>query len=389
MASPVRCTATVGVPFSHQQPPMLIDHPVRSPASPAPPTFDVDVVDRRCRLAVCTLGLQPRQDLASLAARIGVAEGELLAAHGGVFDRRESPLKTRRLSADWAELLGTFDRLGRRRLQVGNGTVSLAIEAEDGPTPPLRPADLQPAAWCDGYAVEERFASGNVRRSLRFVDQQGRAVLTLTLLDRARLSAFYDLVERFGALALRAPGRARAACPPIGRAVGAPTAALARSWREQWASLRESEGSDGLVQALGETRLRVLRGLGTDLAQPLSAGALHDTLARAQAGAEPLAASVANAGARLRAAWLPRRVGCERDIVVARGQNVRLRVHEAAVAEAWCVRLPGRTGLVHAVECFDSQGQLALRLRGAPREGRGESCGWRHLVQGLLAEAAP
>ena len=369
---------------------MLIDHPPRSvqplPALPAP---DAETLDRQGRLAVRTLGLQPRQDLAALARRLGRTEGELLAAHGSIFDRRDSPLKTRRLCGDWLELLAATASLGRLRVQVGNGTAWLAVETEQGQPSPLQPADLQAAAWHEGYAVEETFASGNVRRSLRFVDGQGHGVLSLTLLDRARLSDFYELVERFGALALRVPFHPHAPCRPRPLTSGAPTPAQVRAWREQWASMRACEASDALVLALGEPRRRVLQALGADLAQPLSPGALHDTLARAQAGPEALSACVDSAGARLRAAWLPRRVQCERGVVVARGASVRLRLHEAALSEAWCVRLPGRTGLVHAIECFDRQGRLVLRLQGAPREGRGESCGWRHLVQGLLAEAAP
>lgn len=49
---------------------MLIDHASR-PVDPPPESgFDIDSSDRRCRLAVRTQGLQPRQDL---AASLGVA----------------------------------------------------------------------------------------------------------------------------------------------------------------------------------------------------------------------------------------------------------------------------------------------------------------------------
>lgn len=369
---------------------MLTDHRLRPAAPPLPwPVPDVDSTDREWRMAVRSQGLQPRQDLASLARRLGCPEGDLLAAHGGVFDRRDSPLKTRRLRAEWAGLLAATEGLGRHRVQVDNSIASLAIEVEAGDASPLQQGDLHLAAWGEGHAVEECFANGNVRRSLRFVDHGGRGVLALTLLDRTRLSDFYGLVERFGALALRAPRQARVPVPRPGPAVAAPTPVQARAWREQWTSMRDGAASDALVAALGEPRRRVLRALGADLAQPLSPGAVHDALVRAQAGAEAILATVGNAGVRLHLPWLPRRVNCERGVVIARGRNVRLRLDECALAEAWCVRLPGRRGLVHAIECFDGQGQLVLRLQGAAREGRGESCDWRHLVLSLLAEAAP
>jgi len=373
----------------HREPPVLIDHSPYPVDTPPRPDFDAESIDRRCRLAVRTQGLQPRQDLASLARRLGQTEGSLLGAHAGVFDRRESPLKTRRLRADWTELLAAAQAIGRHRLQLGNAIASLAIEVEAGGTSPLRQGDLHLGAWGEGHAVEECFDGGNVRRSLRFVDDRGRGVLALTLLDRARLADFYALVERFGALALCVPRRAGVPRPPACIGFGEPTPAQARAWREQWASMRDGNASDALVGALGQPRRRVLRALGADLAQPLAPGAVYDALVRAQASAQGVQTTVANAGAQLRLAWLPRRVGCERGVVVARGGSVRLRLDECALAEAWCVRLPGRTGLVHAIECFDRQGRLVLRLHGAAQAGRGESCDWRHLVHGLLAEAAP
>lgn len=369
---------------------MLTEQRLRPAAPPWPgPTPDVESTDREWRIALRSRGLQPRQDLASLARRLGCPEGELLAAHGGVFDRRDSPLKTRRLRADWAALLAATECLGRHRVQVDNVIASLAIEVEAGDASPLRQGALQLGAWAEGHAVEECFANGNVRRSLRFVDHEGRGVLALTLLDRTRLADFYALVERFGALALRAPRRTRAPLPRPGATADEPTPDQARTWREQWTSMRDGGASDALVAALGEPRRRVLRALGADLAQPLSTSAVYDALLRAQGSAEAMLVTVGNVGLQLRLPWLPRRVACERGVVVARGGNVRLRLDECALAEAWCVRLPGRRGLVHAIECFDGQGRLVLRLQGAAGGGRGESCDWRHLVQGLLAEATP
>ena len=47
-----------------------------------------------------------------IAQALGLSEGELIAAHGGLFDASDSPLKARRLQARWREIVAALEPLG-------------------------------------------------------------------------------------------------------------------------------------------------------------------------------------------------------------------------------------------------------------------------------------
>lgn len=364
--------------------------PQRSPSpgrGPWPAGGDAEAPTRACRAAVRRRGLQPRQDLSALAARIGVREGELLAAHDeGCTHQTPSPLRAHRLDLPPRTALDALAGPGWKRLRVGNALASLRVDCAPRQSLPLDPAAFDDAAWAGTWAVVERFAHGTLRRSLRVVDADEVGVLAVTLPAPIGPAVFTSLVERFTWRSQPAWGTRLLRAPPDTSGHRAMDGARMRS---PWSALRAREAGDTLVRGSGATRPAVLQALGPGYADRLPVALVQDALARAAQVGLTLTVSVCSSGAGLCQDFPVRQVELTRAGVVARAADQRLCIDEDAVAEAWCLRLPTRAGLVHALELFDRRGVVALRLHASHPAGHPEPCAWRELIGSLLADALP
>lgn len=285
--------------------------------------------------------LKAGDPLGAVAAALGVSAVALAAAHAGVFDPAESPLKARRLQPDAAALWAlAAPLLAGGRLQVGGGALSLDTPAR-GPGLAL----LQPegAAVAEVYALDRRLAGDAVQRHLVCFDAAGSPLLGLQPGPQTAWAAFYAVVRRLGQPAPRHDSAAPAAGVPL-RA----TVAGAR----------------------------------------LDPGAGWELLARAAQGGLPLKLTVGNAAVSgshtgaidqlaLRGRWL-----------CLRSAETELRLDEQRLHGAWCQRHTGRQGLRHTLHLQMADGSW-LTLADAAEAGRPETCAWRLLVQSLWPADQP
>jgi hypothetical protein len=310
--------------------------------------------ERSLRAAVRRQGLQAAFDLPALCAAVGQAPAALLAAHGTVFNRTESPLKTRRLQGPWPALAAALASFGRLQLQTwwpGQGRLRL-----DGDAPALlaalqpRDEDWSPQAW----AMEERLPGGELRRSVQLLDPQGRPLAALVLAPEARLPAFFELVEAFGALDLRGTP------PPLSSLPAHAAAADRSAQRHQgWPPLRQRDAAE----------------------------ALHELLWRALQGGLGLRLGLHHAALSLHVDGELRRLSTNDGRLLMEAPGLQLQLEEAAVAELRCLRISKAGGVQHRIEALDADGHCLLDLQAQAAPGQREPCAWRLLVDSIGRDA--
>ncbi len=370
--------------------------PTSTSAAPRAPTGDEvgALGERQLRAAIRRHGLHAGRDLPELCAALGLDLGAVLAAHGTVFERSESPLKSRRLGGDdpsaW---LGAAAGLGPAQLQLrlpGAGRLLLDGTASD--LLARLPAD--PCQWPHGtraWALEETLPDASVRRSLQLLDGHGQALLALRLAAGSSVPAFFDLVDRWGALDLRGtlPEAAAAAAPAAPRSTALSPAEL-DTLRAGWACLRRPEDAAPLLQRLGLRRVDACRLLTASQAQPLPVAALHDLLWRAMQHGLGLQLTLYNGPLALATGFVPQQLVLDGRMGIAcAAGRARLLLQETALAELWCLRLNTPGGLQHRIEAFGRDGRLLLSLHDAADARRRESCAWRLLVDSIGRDADP
>lgn len=359
-------------------------HPLRTDAvgvdaqaTPTPArTRAIRIAYRACARRACAE--QPAAT-ADVARRIGITEGELVAAHCGVFDRRESPMKSRRLRAEWSPLLDALDRLGNVRCTAAGPGWAWSGRGPSGPSDVVR---VNVEHLAHGFAVEERRCGGLVARSVRFFARDGRAILSVGLPCAGTTCAFYDLVKRFATHELSA-GITVAGVHSVG-CDGLP--ADAASLCSAWSSLRLAGDTAPMLRRLAISELQAVRLLHGTYALPLPVESAQELLARASAVGLNVMAQTENQGACVAA---PMRVECV-DVhdgqVTACGDAQVVQWHESRIDGAWLVMTPSRQGLRHTVVLFDAEGNACLRLNGDGLPGRAARCAWRELVLSLAGE---
>jgi putative hemin transport protein len=329
-----------------------------------------------------------------IAQALGVSEGELIAAHAGLFEVNESPLQARRLRAEWPQLIAALEPVGELMALTRNescvhekvgvyrhASVSGPVGLVLGGAIDLRVFYHQ---WAHGFSVEERLSDGAVQRSLQFFDAQGGALHKVFLRGDSDEAAYLALVEQFAATRLSA-GINVAALPV--RAGETPDADIdASGWRDAWAAMRDTHEFFGLMKRFGVTRTQGLRLAAPEYAQTVPGASAHEVLARAAQEGVSIMVFVGNSGmiqihsgpvqrVEVMGPWLN---------VLDAGFNLHLR--EDRIAQAWIVKKPTSDGLVHSLELFDAQGETIAMFFGERKPGQAERCDWRNLLATLSPE---
>lgn len=319
----------------------------------------------------------------SRAARlIGTTEGELVAAHCGVFAPGESPMKSRRLQAQWPEIVRAMADLAEVACTVGHDDCALT---RIGPCTTDSSPDLRYDLWCHGFAVEERQADGRRARSLQFFGRDGRLIIKFALTARSLPCVYFDLVEDFGTHELSAG----IVIEGTGAEPAWPQFTYTAPLRQAWASLRRADAVAAVFKRLGVSELQAVQGLASDYASPLPVESAQELLARAAQAGLAVTVNAAARGARLCWTGEFKRIHVVGAQVTASAPGILLNWHEDRLACAWLVKTPTRFGLGHSLVLFDGEGRFVLRIEGERHPGRPEHCQWREFLCSLSEERAP
>ncbi|MEJ2539991.1 MAG: ChuX/HutX family heme-like substrate-binding protein [Gemmatimonadota bacterium] len=333
---------------------------------------------------------EPHLRIRDAAARLGVAESQLLATRcgDGVERIRLEPARILpRLRA-----LGRLLALTRNEAFVHERSGVYEECRTEGPvlsvTGPEVDLRIFPAAWDHAYAQTDVGAHG-ARLSLHFFDAHGEAVHKIHSTSETDQPSFQALVAE-----LRAPrqDRVQPVRPPSPVHRDRPDSEVDPDALEAgWRALTDTHAFHGLLRRLRVGRTQALRMVPDELARPTPVLSLRTVLETAAAEGLPMVLFVRSPGT------LQIHHGTVHDVQEAQGwfnvldRDFNLHVLESAIGGAWVVRKPVEpaAGWVTSLEFYDPRGSLQAlffgqRPRGAPEDPR-----WTGLLTDLPGAPVP
>jgi putative hemin transport protein len=332
-----------------------------------------------------------------IAAQMGIAEGELIAAHVAPADGTSQRLmQAVRLHENWPQIVAALEAAGELMALTRNescvhektGVYSNASHSGHVGLVLGGAIDLRVfyKRWAHGFAVEEATEHGP-QRSLQFFDAQGTAIHKVFCRPRSDGVAWQALIDTFDAADQR-PGIAVIAAAP--KDSETPDAEVnAEALRTAWASMRDTHEFFGLLKHHCVTRTQAFRLADPRFAQRVETDAARLALDAASRQGVPIMVFVGNPGmiqihsgpvhrVAVMGPWLN---------VLDEGFNLHLRADH--IASAWVIGKPTSDGLVTSVELFDARGETIAMIFGERKPGRPERADWRGLIEALVKETTP
>lgn len=326
---------------------------------------------------------EPRER--DFAARHGISEAELVAAHCGQGVTRLEPRVDAMLSGLAA--VGTVmaltrndsavhEKIGVYEKTVSGGAGTLVL----GPQIDLR---VFPKAWVHAFAVEKR-VEGAVRHSLQVFDAAGTAVHKVHLRPESDGAAYRRLVET---LAAADQSQTLAVAPvPAPKPAPEPSADVA-VLRARWEAMTDVHQFVAILRDMKLTRRQAVGLVGADFAWRVETGALRAMMEGAVAAATPIMCFIGNHGCiqihsgpianvRPMGPWLN-----------VMDPTFHMHLRQDHIRELWAVRKPTDKGHVTSLEGYDAAGRMAIQFFGQRQEGQDERVPWRRLVEALPRSA--
>ncbi|MDN5871710.1 MAG: hemin-degrading factor [Nitrococcus sp.] len=333
------------------------------------------------------LASEPALRSRNAALRLGVSEGQLVAARCGDGATR--------LVEDYQRLLGSLEPLSEvlvitrnehvvhekrgfyRKLEFNN-SYGAALD----PNIDLR---FNFRHWAHGFAVNEDGARGP-RKSLQFFDRDGTSVHKIYQTNNTSDTAWRDLIGGF-AHADQAPGLTP--MPAVTDYTVEPREqADAAALRKDWLALEDVHAFQALLRRYRLRRIDALHLVGTDQARPVASDTWRAVLQCAADIAMPIMVFVASPGV------VQIHTGPIQKLVPRDGwfnvldPTFNLHLREEAIAQCWVVHKPTSDGGVNSVELYGRAGELIVQLFGARKPGIPELKGWRALLAEIPATDA-
>lgn len=316
------------------------------------------------------------------AARLGVSEGQLVAARCGG--------DVVRLTPNFKELLQSLTRVGQVLTITRN---DYAVNEKRGYYSNLQLGEFIGGAfdhninlryffkhWAHGFAVTDNGAHGQ-RKSLQFFDSDGTAVHKIYQTDNGDPEAWEELVAKFRAddqsTGFTVVEASQAYVPgPVGQA---DAKALCKQWRaitdihQFWPMLRDHK----------LRRIDALRLADEDLARPVAADAWRTVLQQASETGLPVMIFTGSPGvAQIHTGPIHKLVEQNGWFNVL-DPTFNLHMRTEAVSEAWVVYRPTNSGGQTSLELYHESGALISHVFGAVNLGAPELRGWRKLLASL------
>ncbi|MER8786961.1 hemin-degrading factor [Mesorhizobium sp. M0983] len=318
-----------------------------------------------------------------LAARLGVSEAELVAAHCGHGSVRIEPRVSDLLTGLEAvgevmaltrndsavhEKIGVYDKVvtGNQHAMVLGDDIDLRIF---------------PKVWAYGFAVEKRDGD-HIRRSLQFFDATGEAVHKVHLRPASNLYAYQKLMAELESsdqepiISVKASGAGDNAVSPD-------QAATVEDLREHWSRLSDVHQFYDMLKTLKLSRCQAMRMAGEDYAWLLDNDAVGTLFQHAAEDEMPIMCFVGNRGCvQIHSGPIKsvKQIG-PRINVLDETFHLHLRTHH--IREVWAVRKPTRDGHVTSLEAYGADGKMIIQFFGTRKEGERERGDWRFLAENL------
>jgi putative hemin transport protein len=336
-------------------------------------------------------GLPRHRDI---AARLGISEGELIAAHVQINPAIEG-LHARRLRPEWPQIVAALEAAGEVMALTRNascvhektGTYQNTSHSPHAGLVLGEEIDLRVFynQWAHGFAVDELGAHG-MQRSLQFFDGTGTAVHKVFVKPLTETEAWDALVSRYAQARQQSglsPAPARTAPLPK------PDAEVdVAAFRNAWASMRDTHEFFGLLKRHSVARTQALRLADPRFVRAVDAHSAQQLLESAAAGGTPIMVFVGNPGVIQIHTGPVCNVGVMGPWLNVLDARFNLHLREDHIAAAWVVKKPTSDGLVTSLELFDAAGETIAMFFGERKPGRPELCAWRELIERLHGDVA-
>ncbi|AMX98866.1 hemin-degrading factor [Mesorhizobium ciceri] len=318
-----------------------------------------------------------------LAAKLGISEAELYAAHCGFGALRIEPrvnnvltgleavgevMALTRNDSAMHEKIGVYDKVftGNHRAMVLGNDIDLRIF---------------PKVWTHGFAVETREAE-NIRRGLLFFDAAGEAVHKVYLRPSSNLHAYRKLIDELQS-SNQEPIISVETRSAENDAKSPDQAATVDDLREHWSQLSDVHQFYGMLKALNLSRRQAVRMVGEDYAWLLDHAALGAMFHRAAEEEMPILCFVGNRGCiQIHSGPIKtiKQIGPWINVL---DKTFRLHLRTHHIREVWAVRKPTRDGHLTSLEAYGADGKMIIQFFGMREEGESERDDWRSLAENL------
>lgn len=323
---------------------------------------------------------EPKLRARNAAARLGVSEGELLAARcgDGVI----------RLRPDFHELLNELVKIGQVLTITRN---EYAVHEKRGYYSNLQLGEHIGGAfdhninlrlffnnWAHGFAVSEQG-----RDSLQIFDRDGTSVHKIYHTDNSDPDAWQRIVKDFRSHD-QTPGMTpQAARQPY--AAQSPDQVDTTNLLEQWRAIEDIHEFWSMLRDHKLRRLDALRLATPDLARQVAPDAWRALLGNAAKTGLPIMIFTRSPGvAQIHTGPIHKLVEAG-DWFNILDPTFNLHMRPEAVSEAWVVYRPTKTGGQTSLELYHENGQLISHVFGAVNTQAPELRGWRALLSDMAS----
>lgn len=351
-----------------------------------PPAAATALAARYAQLRATEPGLRQ----VDAAARLGVSEGELVAAHVGLPETEHGATC---LSPRWLELLSGLEAVGpttaltRNPHAVIEKTGTYQNVSGDADTGIVQGPDIDLRLffrrWHTAFALYAPTARGP-RASIQVFDASGQAIHKIFLEKHSNEGAFRALVDSLETH--QPPTFTAVATPP--KPSPLPSDVDATAFEAAWRALNDTHAFFPLLRKFGLSRIQALRLAPRDLALRVAPTAYRNVVEEAASSGLPIMVFVGNPGAieiHTGAIHKVKTMGPWYNIL---DPGFNLHLHEPGVSEAWLVRKPTTDGVVTSVELFDATGENICLFFGERKPGKSELPAWRALCERCERELA-
>ncbi|ATZ11473.1 hemin-degrading factor [Erwinia amylovora] len=324
----------------------------------------------------------PQKHARELAALMGIAEAELVAARVG---HQAQPLRPQ-----MRELLHALEAVGETKCVTRNeyavhehlGVFShVRINEHAGMVLNPRALDLRVLInqWASVWHVREITGHG-AHQSIQFFDLYGDAVLKVYATAHTHLEAWQQLIDKFR----RTDGAAFSVAPAVAaRFAGEFDAGQAE---KEWRAMTDVHQFFRLLKKHDVSRQQLFHAVSNDLAQQVGNQSLSYLLETVQQQGNEIMIFVSNRGCtQIFTGKIARLVPKDNWLNIF-NPAFTLHVQEHHIAESWITRKPTAEGIVTSLELFAADGTQIAQLYGQRSEGQPEQSTWRSQLACLTAD---
>lgn len=325
---------------------------------------------------------EPRLFIRDAAKKLGVSEGELVAARCGTG--------VVRLDGRWEELVAALPGVGRVMTLARNdwavherkGTFENVKVGPHGGIVLGADIDLRInfAKWGFGFAVTDETKNGE-RASLQFFDKSGAAVQKIYRQEESNSDAWQSLIEQHVSDDQASSQTIQPADPAE---PDSPDASIdVESMREMWRGMTDVHQFFGLLRKHNASRVQAFRLVGPEFAKNVNNDVFRKALEGAARSKIPIMIFVPSPGLVQIHTGPITNIKEFGDWFNVLDSDFNLHLLPSGIDTTWVVHKPTKDGIVTSVETFDAKGNQIAWMFGKRAEGGPERDDWRALTDDL------